>query len=93
MTAGAPAAASMNGTIAAGTSVPVTTAATGATNCAFVNGGAPGGSVFTTFTNGACVVPQNLAGITYLHLTNAAPADNTLTDAITVAGPMVMQIS
>ncbi|KAF8858634.1 hypothetical protein BDZ45DRAFT_393589 [Acephala macrosclerotiorum] len=93
MTAGSQAAASQNGTIAAGTQVQVTTAATGGTNCAFVNGGLPGGAAFTAFTNGACTVPQNLAGIAYLHLTNAAPADNTLTDAITVAGPMVLQIS
>lgn len=94
MTAGATApAASANGTIAAGTSVQVSTTATGATSCAFVNGGQPGGAAFVPFTNGACVVPQNLAGITYLHLTSSTPADGTLTDAITVAGPMVMQIS
>lgn len=91
MTAGAPASAA--GTIAAGTSVQVSTTATGATSCAFVNGGQPGGAAFTPFTNGACVVPQNLAGIAYLHLTSSTPADNTLTDAITVAGPLVMQIS
>jgi hypothetical protein len=94
MTAGATApASSANGTIAAGTSVQVSTTATGATSCAFVNGGQPGGAAFVPFTNGACVVPQNLAGITYLHLASSTPEDGTLTDAITVAGPMVMQIS
>ena len=94
MTAGAAApASSANGTIAAGTTVQVSTTATGATSCAFVNGGQPGGAAFVPFTNGACVVPQNLAGITYLHLTSSTPSDGTLTDAITVAGPMVMQIS
>jgi hypothetical protein len=79
--------------ITAGTSLAVSSTATGATNCAFVNGGQTGGSEFTAYTNGACVVPQNLAGITYLHLTNASPADSTLTDAITVAGPLVLAIS
>jgi hypothetical protein len=86
-------ASSANGTIAAGTQIQLSTQATGATSCAFVNGGQPGGAAFTTFTNNICTVPQNLAGITYLHLTSSTPADNTLTDAITVAGPMVMQIS
>jgi hypothetical protein len=94
MTAGAAApAASANGTIAAGTAIQLTTTATGGTTCAFLNGGQPGGAAFVPFTNGACVVPQNLAGITYIHLTSSQPADNTITDAITVAGPMVMQIS
>jgi hypothetical protein len=94
MTPGATApASSADGTIAAGTTVQVSTTATGATACAFVNGGQPGGAAFVPFTNGACVVPQNLAGITYLHLTSSTPSDGTLTDAITVAGPMVMQIS
>jgi hypothetical protein len=82
-----------NGTIAAGTQVQVTSSATGATSCAFVNGGQPGGAAFTPFTNGACTVPPNLAGIAYLHLTSSTPADGTLTDAITVAGPLVLEIS
>lgn len=92
LTVGAPALGA-NGTIAAGTSIQVSTIATGATSCAFVNGGQPGGAAFTPFTNGACVVPQNLAGIAYLHLASSTPADGTLTDAITVAGPLVVQIS
>ena len=86
------ASATTNGTIAAGTTVQVTTTATGATSCAFVNGGQPGGAAFTPFTNGACTVPQGLAGITYLHLANSSPTTG-LTDAITVAGPLVLQIS
>jgi hypothetical protein len=84
--------ATTNGTIAAGTIVQVTTIATGATSCAFVNGGQTGGAAFTPFTNGACTVPQGLAGITYLHLANSSPTTG-LTDAITVAGPLVLQIS
>lgn len=81
------------GNVAAGTNLQLTTAATGATNCAFTNGGLAGGSVFVPFTNNACVVPPNLAGITYVHLTNAAPAGNVLTDAIVVAGVQVIQVS
>lgn len=77
----------------AGASVQLTTTATGATSCAFVNGGLPGGAAFTDFVNGACIIPQDLAGFTYVHLTNAAPLTGALTDAITVAGPMVMQVS
>ncbi len=92
-TPGSASATSSNGTIAAGTVVQLTTSATGATACAFVNGGQPGGAAFTPFTNGACTVPQNLAGITYVHLASSTPADGTLTDAITVAGPLVLQIS
>ncbi|CZT12701.1 related to stress response protein rds1p [Rhynchosporium graminicola] len=87
MAGGAPASA------AAGSTVQLQSTATGATGCAFVNGGLPGGAAFTAFSNGACTVPPNLAGITYVHLTSATPKDNTLTDAITVAGPMVMTIS
>ena len=87
MTAGAPAA------VAAGSTVQLQSTAQGATGCAFVNGGLPGGAAFTSFANGACTVPPNLAGVTYVHLTSATPTDGTLTDAITVAGPMVMTIS
>jgi hypothetical protein len=71
----------------------LSTPAQGATHCAFTNGGVPGGTAFTPFTNGACVVPEILAGITYLNLASAGPATGVLTDAITVAGPMVIQIS
>lgn len=90
MTAGASA---LPAVITAGTSLAVSSPATGATSCAFVNGGQTGGAAFVPYTNGACVTPQNLAGITYLHLTSSTPADSTLTDAITVAGPMVLAIS
>ncbi len=80
-------------TVAAGQTVAVTTTATGATSCAFVNGGQPGGAAFTPFANGGCVVPEGLTGITYLHLASSTPADGTLTDAITVAGPLVMAVN
>jgi hypothetical protein len=76
-----------------GDTITLTTTATGATACAFTNAGNPGGSVFTPFTNGACVVPQNLAGITYMSLTNASPLTGVVTDAITVAGVVVLNIS
>ncbi|PBP16785.1 twin-arginine translocation pathway signal, partial [Diplocarpon rosae] len=75
------------------TMIQVTSTATGGTSCAFLNGGLPGGAAFTPFANGACTVPQNLAGVTYLHLANSTPADGVLTDAITVAGPMVMTVT
>lgn len=90
MTAGA-----ANGTAAiqAGQTLKVTTTATGATSCAFTNGGLPGGTAFTTFTNGECTVPQGLAGVTYMLLASESPATGVLTDAITVAGPMVLPIS
>ncbi|CAG8979982.1 hypothetical protein HYALB_00005155 [Hymenoscyphus albidus] len=77
---------------AAGTTIQLATSATGATNCAFTNGGLPGGTAFTTFANGACTVPSGLAGLTYVNLASAAPATG-LTDAITLAGPMLMQVS
>jgi hypothetical protein len=90
MTAGA---AALPAQITPGTSLAVSSTATGATSCAFLNGGLAGGAAFVPYTNGACVTPQNLAGITYLHLTSSTPADSVLTDAITVAGPMVIAIS
>lgn len=69
--------------------------ASGATHCAFTSGGLfPGGTKFTAFTEGeGCEVPQNVAGTTYVTLTNAAPLEGALTDDITVAGPMAMVIS
>ncbi|TVY15799.1 Protein rds1 [Lachnellula arida] len=69
------------------------TASTGATFCAFTNGGQTGGTAFVPFTNGACTIPQDLEGLTYVNLANAAPDTGVLTDAITVAGPMVMAAS
>ena len=79
--------------IAAGSVLQLSTTATGATSCAFTNGGQPGGAAFSPFVNGACTVPQNLAGDTYLNLASAAPSTGILTDGITVAGPMVITIS
>lgn len=64
-----------------------------AMSCAFVNGGQPGGTAFVQYTNGACVVPQGLNGITYVHLANSIPNTGVLTDDITVAGPMVMVVN
>ncbi|EHK96572.1 putative protein rds1 [Glarea lozoyensis 74030] len=78
---------------AAGSTVALTSTATGATSCAFSNGGLPGGTAFTPFANGACTVPPNLAGLVYVNLASASPADGVLTDAITLAGPMLMQVS
>jgi hypothetical protein len=71
-------------------------AAAKATFCAFTTGGIPGGTAFTAFSNGACTVPQNLAGIVYVNLANlasAGPLTGKLTDDIIVAGPMIMQVS
>jgi len=68
-------------------------AAAQATSCAFTTGGIPGGTAFTPFANGACQIPQNLAGFTYVNLASAAPLSGVLTDDIILAGPMVMQVS
>ncbi|KAL2025021.1 hypothetical protein VTK56DRAFT_23 [Thermocarpiscus australiensis] len=70
-------------------------AAASATHCAFTTGGIlPGGTAFTPFSQqSGCVVPQGLAGITYVNLASAGPLDGKLTDDIIVAGPMVMQVS
>ncbi|KAH8587103.1 ferritin-like domain-containing protein [Bisporella sp. PMI_857] len=84
-----------NGTanMAAGTPLTLTTTATGATMCAFSNGGAPGGTVFVPYTNSQCTVPQGLAGVAYVHLTSSVPAGNILTDNVVVAGVQVIQVS
>jgi hypothetical protein len=79
--------------IQAGTAIQLETSATGGTFCSFTNGGLPGGSVFAPFANGACTLPQDLAGLVYVHLTNADPLTGTLTDAITIAGPVVLVVS
>ncbi|KAK4127608.1 hypothetical protein N657DRAFT_565375 [Parathielavia appendiculata] len=81
--------------VAAGTTVQLQSeAAAGATHCAFTTGGVPGGTLFTTFDPAAgCVVPQGIAGITYVNLASAGPLNGVLTDDIIVAGPMVMQVS
>lgn len=79
--------------VVAGSNLELTTAATGATFCAFTNAGLTGGTAFSAFANGACTVPQNLAGLTYVNLATDGPLTGVLTDAITVAGPMVMMVS
>lgn len=79
--------------VVAGSNLQLTSSATNATACAFTNGGQTGGSAFTPFANGACTVPQNLAGLTYVSLASSSPLTGALTDAITVAGPMVMVVS
>ena len=87
----APASGSSN--IAAGTTVQFQTTATGGTFCSFTNAGQIGGTAFAPFTNGACAVPQNLAGLVYVHITNADPLTGVLTDNITLAGPLPMVVS
>jgi len=84
--------ASTNSTqsLAAGSKLKLKTSAQGATACAFTNGGLPGGSSFVQFTGGECAIPAGLAGQAYVSLVNQTPKDNVLTDAITVAGPMVI---
>ena len=78
--------------IVAGSSLEMTTVASGASFCSFTNGGLPGGSAFTAFDGKACTVPQNLAGETYVHLTSAGPLTGVLDDSIVVAGPVVIAI-
>jgi len=79
--------------VAVGDVIQVTTTASGGTFCAFTNGGLPGGSAFTPFTNGACTIPSGLAGDTYVNIASDGPLTGILTDEITVAGPMVIQVS
>ena len=68
-------------------------AAAGAKFCGFTNAGQIGGTAFTPFADGTCETPANLAGIAYVTLTSSAPATGVLSDDITVAGPMVLQVS
>jgi hypothetical protein len=82
--------------VAAGATIQLQSdAAATATHCAFTTGGViPGGTVFTEFNpQTGCVVPQGLAGVTYVNLASAGPLTGVLTDDIIVAGPMVMQVS
>ncbi|KAF2661368.1 hypothetical protein K491DRAFT_701070 [Lophiostoma macrostomum CBS 122681] len=58
----------------------------GAQFCAFV---APGGNQFQPLTNGNCVVPQNIAGETYMMITKS----KSVADAEVLAGPSVLQPS
>ncbi|RYP24475.1 hypothetical protein DL765_000495 [Monosporascus sp. GIB2] len=70
------------------------TAAPGAKFCGFTNSAAPGGTAFVPFTEAdGCPLPQNIDGIVYVSLTSEAPSDGVITDAITLAGPMVLQLS
>lgn len=93
MTSPAPVAGVMS--LAAGTNIQVQSdAASSAKFCGFTNSGAPGGTAFTPFDAATgCALAPNLAGIVYVTLTSDAPATGVLTDDITVAGPMVMQLS
>ncbi|EMR63667.1 hypothetical protein MGN70_002128 [Eutypa lata] len=62
--------------------------------CGFTNSAAPGGTAFVPFTEAeGCALPQNLAGVVYVTLTSAGPLDGVITDDITLAGPMVLQLS
>lgn len=70
----------------------VSDASTQATACAFIAGGLPTGATFTSFTNGACQLPQGLTGVAYLNLVNSIPADGKIADSIIVAGPMVLTL-
>lgn len=82
--------------LAVGTSFKVKAeGGSGATNCAFTSGGVfPGGTAFSNFTEAdGCQVPQGVAGITYVTLTNSAPLSGALSDDIIVAGPMAVAIS
>ncbi|KAF7944373.1 hypothetical protein EAE96_010770 [Botrytis aclada] len=82
-----------NEAITPGSTLQLTTTAQGATACAFTNGGQTGGTAFTPFANGACTVPQGLAGDAYLNLASQTPTTGVLTDDITVAGALVLAIS
>ncbi|KAI8964899.1 ferritin-like domain-containing protein [Daldinia sp. FL1419] len=69
-------------------------AASDAKFCGFTNSAAPGGTAFTAFDAAqGCALPPNLAGTVYVTLTNAAAPDGVITDDITIAGPLVMNLS
>ncbi|RYP43268.1 hypothetical protein DL770_011748 [Monosporascus sp. CRB-9-2] len=81
--------------LASGTPLKFQSEATsGAKFCGFTNSAAPGGTAFVPFTEAeGCALPQNLAGIVYVSLTSEAASDGVITDDITLAGPMVLQLS
>lgn len=81
--------------LSAGNTLNVQSAqATGAQFCGFTNGQVVGGTAFEPFTAGTgCVIPQNLAGIVYVTLTNQAPLTGKLTEDMIVAGPMVVNLA
>ncbi|EPS39438.1 hypothetical protein H072_6787 [Dactylellina haptotyla CBS 200.50] len=58
--------------------------------CAFTAGGV--GTVFADLNNGNCIVPANLAGEVYVHLTTSNQG-NTLDDASVVAGPAIISLA
>ncbi|KAI0169529.1 ferritin-like domain-containing protein [Hypoxylon sp. FL1284] len=69
-------------------------AASDAKFCGFTNSAAPGGTAFSAFSaDMGCALPPNLAGTVYVTLTSSAPDTGMLTDDITLAGPMVMNLS
>lgn len=70
-----------------------TTATATATACAFIAGNQPTGAAFAPFTNGACVIPQNLQGVVYVNLVSSIPADGKVVDSIITAGPMVLTLA
>ncbi|SPN97613.1 related to stress response protein rds1p [Cephalotrichum gorgonifer] len=66
-----------------------------ATHCAFLSGGLqPGGAAFSTLDgSGACTIPQNIAGISYVALVNAAPLDGIVVESSIMAGPLAIVVS
>lgn len=66
----------------------------GATHCAFLSGGLPGGAVFAELDGeGGCVTPQNVAGITYVALVNDAPLSGAVVEESIMAGPIAVVVS
>lgn len=66
----------------------------GATHCAFLSGGLPGGAVFAELDGeGACVTPQNVAGISYVALVNDAPLSGVVVEESIMAGPVAVVVS
>jgi len=65
------------------------------THCAFLSGGLqPNGVAFAELdAAGACIVPQNLGGITYVALVNNAPLDGTVAEESIMAGPVAIVVS
>jgi len=55
----------------------------GASFCGFTAGGV--GTKFTPFTNGQCMVPADIAGEVYVHVTNNGDG-NAIVDSTVVAG-------
>ena len=62
--------------------------------CGFTNSGAPGGTFFVPFTEAeGCALPDNLSGLVYVTLTSAQGEKGVITDDITLAGPLPLQLS